>query len=358
MRVLLAGFVAMVSGAVVVPTAHADREWEQSTPHYEDDAWYDISEWFDGNDYNPTDEEIGEWDDETFHESDEIEANSDNDWNYGYDSLSHTDNWFYDYYDEGAYSTYDSSGDDNYDVGSRFYDYDNDGSYDAYSTFYDWDDDGLYDKYNYFYFSEEDKQREETAKTQTPTESRKQQVSGEIQQVKEVHVRGGRNLVVAVQNQGKQLFVDLGRADKLTKFNLKQGDKITASGHKTRVGDKHVLVAQSLQSGSHQTDISRDRREIKGKVLSTHKAKVRGSQHLIAMVNTERGQGKVAVDLGPAGKLNMEVRKDTGLTFRGVPVKVKDRKLLMALYVQDDKGQWNQIDRREKRANASKSGRS
>jgi hypothetical protein len=35
-------------------------------PYYEDDAWFDISEWLDGNDYNPTDEIAGKWDDETY----------------------------------------------------------------------------------------------------------------------------------------------------------------------------------------------------------------------------------------------------------------------------------------------------
>lgn len=354
MRVLMASFVVAVWGMLPSVAVHADREWEESTSHYEDDAWYDVSEWFDGNDYNPTDEEWDEWDDETFQHSDEVEANSDNDWSFGYNSSTSDDNWFYDYYDEGAYSSYNSNESDNtYDVGSRFYDYDNDGSYDAYSTFYDWDQDGLYEDYNYYFFSDKgSKKQQDEARAQTPTESRKQQLTAKVQHVKQVDVRGGQNLVVAIQHQGKDLFVDLGRADRLKKFDLKEGDKITVSGQKTRIGEKQVLIAQSLQAAGQKTEINRDRRQFQGKVVSTRQAKVRGSQHLIAMVDTQRGQNKnkVAVDLGPANKLNMKVQEGTGLTFRGVPVKVKDRKMLLALYVQDNNGQWKQIDRRKSKS--------
>lgn len=64
-RMMLA---AALSAAVALPITcvRADNEFGANTPFYEDDAWYDVSEWFDGNDYNPTDEAIGRWDDEVF----------------------------------------------------------------------------------------------------------------------------------------------------------------------------------------------------------------------------------------------------------------------------------------------------
>ena len=85
---------------------------------------------------------------------------------------------------------------------------------------------------------------------------------------------------------------------------------------------------------------------MKGKVISTRRARVRGKQHLIAMMTGARGEGKIAVDLGPADQLDVKVGEGAGITFRGVPIKVKDRKMLMALHIKDDRGKWKQIDRR------------
>ena len=144
------------------------------------------------------------------------------------------------------------------------------------------------------------------------------------------------------------MFVDLGRADDLQDWDLKEGDQIAVSGLKTHVGDKTVLLAQSVKSGNNSTKIDRQRQKIEGQVASTHKTKIRGRQHLIAMLKPNGQQDdKLAVDLGPADKLKVEVKEGTKLTFRGVPVKVNNRKLMMAQAVQDQ-GEWKQIDRRKK----------
>ena len=57
-RMMLAAAIGAAM-AFPVATLQADDEFGDNTPYYEDDAWYDVSEWFDGNDYNPTDEAIG-----------------------------------------------------------------------------------------------------------------------------------------------------------------------------------------------------------------------------------------------------------------------------------------------------------
>ncbi|MCA9171482.1 MAG: hypothetical protein KDB23_27625, partial [Planctomycetales bacterium] len=121
--------------------ANAANESVKNSPYYEDDAWYDVSEWFDGNDYNPTDEAIGRWDDETYDRADALtssDTDNDIDWNasrYGYyDNDKLSDNkWFYDYYDYGNldYSDYDDDG--YWDYTANYYDYDNDGVYDSVS---------------------------------------------------------------------------------------------------------------------------------------------------------------------------------------------------------------------------------
>ena len=66
-------------GALSMPQFAAAEEVNRGTPYYEDDAWYDVSEWFDGNDYNPTDEVWFRWDDERYQAADDTGSDVDND---------------------------------------------------------------------------------------------------------------------------------------------------------------------------------------------------------------------------------------------------------------------------------------
>ena len=329
---LIAGLGAAGSGARV----HA-AEFGASTPHYEDDGWLDVTEWFDGNDYNPTDEAWWRWDDETYQAAKDTSGDSDSDGWYGYRTRDDND-WFYDYYDPTPYTYYDYNNDTVYDFGSRYLDYDNDGLFDAYVSYYDRDDDGDYDSYSYYTFTDTGTapQRQQAQK-QASRESRQQEVTGEIQKTKLVEVRGGKqHVVVAVQPQqgqkGQVLIADLGSADDLKNVNPKLGEKITVNGPKAQVGKQAVILAKSFELNGQTTQVNRDPRSITGKVLSTHKTKVRGREHLMAMVETTQKDKarKIAVDLGPADGLKVDVSKGSSLTFSGFPVKVKDRALVVA----------------------------
>lgn len=48
MRMISLTFAAILFAFGATAGASAD-EWEENTPYYEDDAWYDVTEWFDGN---------------------------------------------------------------------------------------------------------------------------------------------------------------------------------------------------------------------------------------------------------------------------------------------------------------------
>ena len=356
MKFYLGFLCAALCPMVLAGSVQADTEWEETTPFYEDDAWYDISEWFDGNDYNPTDEEFGEWDDEVF-QYDADSTDTDNDWNAGFYSTDHTseatddDNWFYDYYD-GVYD-YSYYNDDTtlYESVTKYYDYDNDGSNDAFATWYDWDSDGYYEDYNYFTFNEAgDEQQKGQTKQQSPKESRQYQITGTIEKMKDVQVRNNTHSVVTLNAKGKSAFVDLGPANELKELNLNKGDKIAVAGPKAPVGKTSILIAQQVQSGNREIDVHRQNRQIDGKVASTHESKIRGKQHLIAMVETGKSR-KVAVDLGVADKLDTQIQQGAELSFNGVPVKVKDRKLIVADEVIQD-GERIKIDRRQQKSDA------
>jgi hypothetical protein len=58
----------------------ADNEFGSNTSYYEDDGWLDVTEWFDANDYNPTDEKLGRWDDEAYQADKDTGTDVDSDW--------------------------------------------------------------------------------------------------------------------------------------------------------------------------------------------------------------------------------------------------------------------------------------
>lgn len=319
-------------------------DFPKNTPYYEKDAWYDVSEWFDGNDYNPTDETWWRWDDETYQAAKDTGGDRDNDndgW-YGY-TTRNDDDYFYDYYDPYVYDYYDYDSNGFYDYGFRYYDYDNDGVYDASASYSDWDGDGLYEDYDYYSFTDTgtEKQRK-AAQTQVASDSRQQKVAGTLRQSKLVKVRGGKqHFVVAIEPTGGKKdelrMADLGRVDDLKGIDFELGTPITVTGPLARVGEKGVVLAQAIEYAGKEKKIDRTPREITGTVLGTHKTKVRGKEHMIAMVETTRKDKThtVAVDLGRADRLKMAVDQGTKLTFSGFPVKVEKKSMILAQTVRD-----------------------
>ena len=341
-------------------TVHA-AEFGANSPYYEDDSWLDVTEWFDGNDYNPTDEAWWRWDDETYQSSKDTSGDRDSDGWYGYTNRDDND-WYYDYYDPTPFTYYDNDSNGVYDYGSRYYDYDNDGTYDAFASYSDWDGDGFYEDYDYYSFTDTGtSQQREQAQKQVGRESRQQTVTGKIQQTKLVNVRGGKqHVVVAIQPQqqkeqnGQPVVADLGRAEDLKDMNPKVGNQITVKGPKAQVGKQAVILAKSVESGGQTKQVNRDARSIAGKVLSTHKTKVRGKEHLMAMVETKQNDKthKIAVDLGPADKLRADISKGSSVTISGFPVKVKDKSLMMARWIKQG-DQFVQINRQPAQADGA-----
>lgn len=341
-RMLLA---ALLGGALALPAGNANSaEPERYTTYFEDDAWYDVSEWFDGNDYNPTDEAIGRWDNETFDYRENLtSSDQDNDVNvwedYGY--ASQDNDWFYDYYDDG-HRTYDDTSLTVYD------DIDDDGLYDSYAYYGDLDNDGLYEDYNYYWLNPDVSETQEGQEAETSAQQRQKQMksspmqlSGKVQESKTVTVRDRKHSVAMVQTQqGQTVAVDLGAADKA---NVSKGDQLTVKGHVTKVGDKALFIAESAEMQSGTKQINRDGRQYTGTIEKTKKVDVRGDEHLLAKVNTEDGK-TMMVDLGSSQQPWINVQKGQKVTVQGVPAKIKDRVLLMAQKVTKD-GQTRKVAR-------------
>lgn len=369
-RTLIVTALALLVGAPwsgnLLPRATADEEWETRTMYYEDDAWWDVSEWLDGNDYNPTDEVFGRWDNESYNPV----RNDDQDNDYaGSDYASSTygyregndDDWYYDYYDDGYgdYS-YDNQSDGVYGDAYRYYDFDSDGLYDAYANFHDWDHDGSFEDYTYYSLGdpsdliasqEAEKQARQEAQSMAKEGSSKRfQLSGEIEQTKKVDVRGQKHLVAHVKMDQGAFAVDLGPAEKASQWNLSQGDKLTAQGPVTKVGDRGLMIAKSIQlQDGKQQSIDRSRNKITGKVKSLKTVTVRNAEHQLALVNADERDEQVLVDLGRKDRLKRELSEGDEVTIHGVPVRIKEKPAMMAQKIAHD-GETTKIDRRQSKS--------
>ena len=316
--------------------ASAD-EFESRTPYYEDDAWYDVSEWLDGNDYNPTDEAIGRWDDEIYQQAN-AGNDSDNDANNGYaqDQKSKDDDWFYDNSDNRKSSHYsDQNVKGVYAYRWDYYDYDRDGYYDAMTSLRDTNNDGSYDHLDYYAFSDStadanrDGQKQKSADDQGSSKNEK--LTGTVKSIKKMNVRGDaqRWVTQITTDDGQAKMADLGPVDEL-KGKLSEGQKVTVQGPTAKAGKHQVLVAQSVSFGDQgEQQINRSGRKLSGKVSKVHRAKVRGEEHQMALLKLESGK-QALVDLGSADSLDVNLKEGDQIDVRGLPVKVKDRLVIIA----------------------------
>jgi hypothetical protein len=317
-----------ICGLAAAPLA--GQEIEDQGPYYEDDAWYDISEWFDGNDYNPTDETIGEIDDESYDVGDDTGADLDSDW-YGYDDRYDDDDWFYDYYDDGYPYYYDT--DDNpadFEYSHRYYDYDGDGLYDAYYRYHDNDGDGFYEVVSYFTFNDvADREQTDRSSQQNPESAKQHRVSGEITKTKKVSVADTRHMVAVLRTSaGNQAIVDLGPVRDIDQLDLEKGDKLTVHGPSVKIGQRKTILAKKVSANGRTQETRRSGKTMTGRIVNTRTAEVRGKERQIAVVETN-GKHRL-VDLGPANRLEMELDKGAKVTVTGVPVKVGDKRVLIA----------------------------
>ncbi|QDV69240.1 hypothetical protein Poly24_29550 [Rosistilla carotiformis] len=346
--------------AVAPQVRAADQEFGDNTPYYEDDAWYDVSEWFDGNDYNPTDEAIGRWDDETYDAADartSSDQDNDIDWStnsHGYYDDQFADNdWFYDYYDSGYQDASDYDRDGYFDYTAAYFDHDNDGVYDAFAEYSDTDSDGVYETYNYVGFTKSDadnaakQDRQSRNKAQDEQKSKRSKVvkrSGEVKAAKEVKTPQGTNIVVVLKDskKGENVIVDLGPADQIDKMP-RLGQDLQAEGAPMTVGEKRFLIACKLTTDGKERSIDRSGRKFSGTVSDIKTVDVRGKTHQLAKLKTD-GDKKLLVDMGPKDDLPFDVKKDSKLTVSGPAVRVKERLMLIARNVTVD-GKEHSIQR-------------
>ncbi|TWU16845.1 hypothetical protein Poly21_40520 [Allorhodopirellula heiligendammensis] len=295
-------------------------------PRYEDDAWYDVSEWFDGNDYNPTDEAIGRWDDEKFDFYDkQTSSDSDNDV-----EVMEAGDFYGEDWDDGYGRYADQDGDGRYESFSRYHDTDGDGLSDSHAAYNDSDGDGLYDGYKFSELTGNSKHDLPSSKVAQTTvnglSGKRVRLSGTIADIKFVRRVGGLVRLLHVKPaEGDSMWVDLG--DDRT-YGLFKDDPITALGPIVKAGDKQVLMATSIETRGKQVPVKREGRQYSGTIESTKVANVRGEEHTVAKLKTDEGK-RLTVDMGTLIEKD-KYKEGDHVSVKGVPVKIGDRVILVA----------------------------
>ncbi len=309
--------------ALISPNVFADEPIAAGS-RVEDDAWYDVSEWFDGNDYNPTDEAIGRWDNEHFDYGDkQTSTDNDND----IETVA-ADEFYGEDYDDG-YGVYaDNDKDGNYESYSRYHDTDGDYLNDSYATYKDDDGDGMYETYDFSEIAGTDAIHSSNVAqtTQKGLSGKSVKVAGKITESKFVKRLSGLALMLQVQtNDGKSVWVDMGTN---SRFQLFKGDSLTAFGPMIKAGNKQVLVATTIETQGKQAAVKRTGRKYSGTIQSTKMANVRGEKRTVAKVKTDDGK-TMTVDMG-AGEPAKKYKRGDKVSVTGVPVKIGDRVMLIA----------------------------
>jgi hypothetical protein len=237
------------------------------------------------------------------------------------------DVWFYDYYTYWPSYYYSSSETaKDYTRAARYFDYDNDGVYESYSNYRDSDKDGKYDEFDRYDFTTSDAEYDVNS---SPNDAKRYTISGKIEAHKTARVNGVDFLIVKVSgDEENSVVVDLGPSDRWSEIKIQTNDSISATGPIENVGEKSVLMAEVATISKTQIRIDRPTPMFTGNIEDVTRVDVNGSEHVIVMLGTEKGN--YMVDLGPFDSLKVKLEPKTKIVVHGVPVRMHDHQVVMA----------------------------
>ncbi|GAA5509584.1 hypothetical protein [Novipirellula caenicola] len=276
---------------------------------------------------------------------------------FGYRDKSPQNTWFYDYYNYVP-TYYTQRSDDRYAGAIRYFDADSDGVYDSRSYYRDSDQDGRYDEYDRYDFYSDgnadakvqvevssdtaseprvDRDRNQNARDtyRGPEDARRHSVEGEIAFTKKAKVNGSDNLLVGINDErDSTLAIDLGPVDSLRGQHVEVGNSISAVGVYETIGEKQLLIADTFRiEGGQSIEVDRAMGlNLTGEIVDIKSTPIGSADHYIAVVAID-GERQL-VDLGPTTTYKFKVEPSTKVTFRGVPVRAQEHRVILAEQVQ------------------------
>lgn len=272
---------------------------------------------------------------------------------FGYRDQSPQSSWFYDYYTVSP-TYYVPQGADRYSSAVRYFDRDNDGVYESQSYYRDSDDDGRYDEYDQLDFYASPAQQSSqpvqstagstttaqeesvvTSEYQGPEDSRRHRLAGEIAMTKMAQVQNQEHLVVALKGADAATpAIDLGPAAEMQGKRVEVGTQIVAFGPLQSVGDKQLLVADTVQiANGPELQINRSLgQSYSGEIVDIKTMPINNTDYYMAVVNID-GERQL-VDLGPTTSYKVALQPSTRITLQGVPVRTSDHRVILAQQIQ------------------------
>ncbi len=133
-------------------------------------------------------------------------------------------------------------------------------------------------------------QQAQTQSGQTSQQASRQTLSGQVQTVKELKVKGTgktHQLVRVKTQEGQQIVADLGTKRELRELNLTNGQQVTIQGRQLRVNGKPFLLADQISTDGKTVQIDRE-------FMSAIPAS-RAGQRQNAQADTQSIKGEVVV---------------------------------------------------------------
>lgn len=333
------GNLAGATLAVVLPGALVNLGGDpvdiESSRYWEDDAWWDVTEWFDGNDVNSTNEAGFELDPQSSEIGEDpilTEGIEGYDAWYGFDGLNPENDWFYDFYDDGYSVFWEPTTSGVYRYSSSYHDYDGDGFYDAFYSYNDLDGDGRIEDVKFTVFDDvSDRDRTRSDEVARARSSAKRLVIGKIAQTKQVSTRNAKHLVVHLQlAEQDPIAVDVGAVRQSDGLDLTVGAVLEAHGPIVEFGGKPLMFAERVVRDGEVHEVSREGLPVEGDLIDLQTTQVAGREHTVAMLSALPRGNRWLVDLGPSAALDTELEQGDRIVVRGVPCRKDRKRVLMA----------------------------
>lgn len=339
--------------------ARAQQRLDNRSQYYTNETWGQIDPWLKRNNVTPM-ERIAQAAGAAVGAAEKAlntatnvadRANNQANVRYGYTNPNSPgeEGWFYDYYSYSpTYYNAPANGTTVYGSATRYYDLNNDGQYESLSVFRDTDSNASYDAYDRYDFGDVEKSdtaKSNTAKNQkaddlsdSPEDAHRHTVSGKVYASKPAKVNGAQNLIVRLSESKSDdakgdssgaSIVDIGPVSLWKDNPLQAKAAITATGPVERVGDKRILIAETVKIGDAQeVTIARGAPKIEGQVVDVTTTEIKGKSHTLAVVEAE--SKRQLVDLGPTDNLKVKVEPQSKIVVQGVPVRVRNHSIVQA----------------------------
>ncbi len=250
--------------------------------------------------------------------------------------------WFYDYYTYSpTYYNAPATGTTVYGSAMRYFDLNNDGVYESLNVFRDTDNNASYDAYDRYDFAEveqaADNRQDQSAEAllDSPEDANRHTVTGKVYASKMAKVNGVETMIVRLSSAEAQgdsqeaNIIDIGPTSLWKTQPLKVNDTLTATGPIERIGEKRILIAESVKvSDGKEIMVARGAPKIEGLVVDVTETEVKGKSHTLAVIEAE--SKRQVVDLGPAETLKVKVEPRTKIVVQGVPVQVRNHSIVQA----------------------------